>query len=302
MLTSFFGKSKPVNFIMVSIYVIIGYFFWSIINLDEITTIQFLPKQLLILTAILFSVFLLNFIVKKNHLTENNTYSIFFLACFMLLLPEFFFNADIILSNILLMLAFRRILSFSSEKNIEKKILDASIWITTASFFYSWCILFFIVLFIAVFQRGSKNSKTILIPFVGFLSVGIIVTVINLLFNDKFLWFLDIDTSINFNFQEYDSISFIIPISVIFILLIWTFIQKLISASGILLKDKANFILLTLIIIISVVIILFTPNKNGSEFIYLMAPLAVFTANFVEKLSVFWIKESLLWLVLLLPI
>lgn len=302
MLTSFFGKSKPVNFIMVSIYLIIGYFYRSLIVLEDTNGFPFFQKTTFLLLISLFTIFLLNFIVRKNNLTENNTYSIFFIACFMVLIPEFFFNIEIIISNLFLLFAFRRILSMSSEKNMEKKVLDASIWITVAALFYFWCILFFIVLFIAVFQNSSKNYKLILIPFVGFISVFILVSAVKLLLNGSFLWFLDTDTNLSLTFHAYNSIPLIITILIFSILLIWTLIHKITNFSEIRLKDKANFVLLAIIVLISIIIILLIPNKKGAEFLYLMFPLAVFTTNIIEKLTRSWIKELFLWIALLLPI
>lgn len=302
MLTSFFSKSKPINFILVSTYLIVGWFFSSIRILDETEGFPFFQKQTLLLLICIFSILLFNFIVKKNNLTENNTYSIFFFACFMLLIPIFFNNLEVLVVNVLLLLSFRRILSLNSEKNMEKKILDASIWITLAAFYYFWCILFFIVLFIAIIQQRSKNYKLILIPFVGFLSMLVLATSYNLFIENSFLWILKIDRSISLDFQTYDKISLIIPISILAILLILTFFQKVISFSEIRLKEKSNATLLILILLINVVSILLIPNKNGSEFLYLMAPLAILTTNSIEKLHILWIKELVLWLALISPI
>ena len=302
MLTSFFSKSKPINFILVSTYLIVGCFFSSISILDETGGFSFFQKQTLLLLVCIFSVLLLNFIVRKNSLTENNTYSIFFFACFMLFIPLLFNNLEVLLVNLLLLLVFRRILSLTSEKNIEKKNLDASIWITFAAIFYFWFILFFIVLFIAIIQKRSKNYKLILIPFVGFLSILVLATSYNLIQGNSFLWFLNIDRSISLDFQSYDKILLIIPISIFAILLILTLFQKAITFSEIRLKEKSNATLLILILLISVISILLIPTKNGSEFLYLMAPLAILTANFIEKLHTLWIKELLLWLALISPI
>ncbi len=302
MLTSFFGKSKPVNFIIVSIYIIIGWFLRTLIDIEYITVASFFQTQTVLLLIILFSVFLLNFIIRKNKLTENNTYTILFFACFIMLFSELFFQSNIIISNVLLLLAFRRFMSLNSGINIEKKILDASIWITIATLFYFWCILFFIVLLVAVFQLRLKNYKLILIPFVGFSSVIIIITTIKLVLNNSFLWFLEMDTSLNLDFLKYDSLLLIIPISFLILLLILTLIQKLINFSEIRLKDKSNSFLLILMLIISAIVVLFIPNKNGAEFLYLMAPLAIFTTNFMEKTTLFWVKELFLWIVVVFPL
>ncbi len=302
MLTSFFGKSKPVNFIIASIYIILGWFYWfSLVN-EQVTAISFFKTQTVFLFITLFSVFLLNFIIKKNKLTETNTYSILFFGSFILLFPELFFQSKVIIPNLFLLFAYRRIMSLYSGLNMEKKILDASIWITIASLFYFWCILFFIVLFVAVFQIGSKNYKLTLIPFVGFIAVIIILTAIKVLLTNSFLWFSEVDTSFSLDFQSYDSLSLIVPISFLIFLLILTLFQKLINFSEVRLIDKSNSFLLILILLISVIIILFIPNKNGAEFLYIMAPLAIFTTNFIEKTTQYWVKELFLWVLVVLPI
>ncbi len=302
MLTSFFGKSKPINFILVSMYVVMGCVFYFINVMDKTEGFPFFQKQTLLLLGCLFSVFLLNFIVKKNSLTQNNTYSIFFFACFMLLIPILFNNTEVIISSVFLLLAYRRILSLTSEKNLEKKILDASIWITLAALLYFWCILFFIVLFVAIIQQRSENYKLTLIPFVGFFSVIVLATSYNLIQGNSFLWFLNIDRKISLDFQIYERTTLIVPISILAILLVLTLFRKVIRFSETRLKEKSNTTLLILILLISVALILLTPIKNGSEFLYLMAPLAIFTANFIEKAQTFWVKELFLWLAFTVPI
>jgi len=302
MLTSFFGKSKPINFIMVSVFIIIGGLFNKTLDIEQFTTLSFFKTHIVLLLFILFSVFLLNFIIRKNKLTETNTYTILCFGCFILLFPELFFRSDIIISNILILLAFRRIMSLNSGINMEKKILDASIWITIASLFYFWCILYFLVLFVGVFQLRLKNYKLILIPFVGHLSVIIILIAVKLVFNNSFLWFLEMDTGLSLDFQKYDSLPLIIPISFLILMIALSLIHKLFNFSEIRLIDKSNSFLLILILFTSAIVIIFFPNKNGAEFLYIMAPLAIISTNFIEKSTLLWVKELFLWIVVALPI
>ena len=302
MLTSFFGKSKPVNFIIVSVIIILVWFYWSLTTLEQITSGSFFKMHTALLFVILFTVFLLNFIIRKNNLTGINTFSVFSFGCFILLFPELFFQSKVIFANLFLLFAFRRIMSLNSGLNVEKKILDASIWITIASLFYFWCIVFFIVLFVSVFQLRSKNYKLILIPFVGVSAIIIIITALKLVFTNSFLWYLEVDTSLSLDFQNYASRPLIIPVLFLCLLLIWTLTHKLIKFSEIRLKDKSNSYLLILILIISAITILIVPNKNGAELMYIMAPLAILTSNFIEKSTLFWVKEMFLWVLVSFPI
>lgn len=302
MLTNFFGKSKPINFILLSLYLLLGnlfYFFTKINSLDGWFVFQ---NQFLLFLAEVFTLLLLNFIVKKNSLTLNNTYSVYFFTCFLLLIPMVFIQTDMVISNIFLLFSFRRLISLSSEKNREKKILDASIWISLSSLFYFWNLLYFIVLLIAIVQQRSKNYKLILIPFIGFLSVLITSTAYQILQSNSLWWFLEIPLEINLDFSRYQTPYLTAVITILTFVTLISLLIKLVRFSEIRIKEKSKSTLIIAITLVSIVTIVLIPNKNGAELIYLMAPLAILTANFLDSLETNWIKELFLWLLLISPI
>ena len=150
MLTSFFGKSKPINYILLSIAIIVGYFsklltgqeLW--LGAGFFTTIG---TRGVVVFLMVFAVLLLDFIIRKNTVTKNNTFAILLFVLFVLLVPEVYKSPTLILANIFVLLATRRILSLTTEKNTVKKIFDATMYITFASFCYGWSLLFFLVLY-----------------------------------------------------------------------------------------------------------------------------------------------------------
>lgn len=301
MLTSFFSKSKPFNFILVSVYLIIGYFFYLFFKGNLEISVPLLFQISLSLVTYFFLVFLLNFIIKKNKLTKNNTYSILFFSAFIIMFPAVFKESNVVLSNIFLLLALRRMLSLPSEINTKKKILDASLWISVAALFNFWSILFFAVLFFAVFERASKNYKYILIPFVGFLSVFTLTTVYYLLVNDSFLWFLELNTAIGFDFYEYKLPQLMVSILFVTTILLTSIIKKRFIKTTIPLKEKSKNRLLFYTLLIGLLLILISPNKNGSEFLFLFAPLSIFASSYIETTKKAWISEITLWITVLLP-
>ncbi len=123
MLTSFFGKSKPINFLIVSMFIIIGCFFRIIIDTGEQYNLQIFTRQFITLLICFFSLFLLNFIIRKNRLTKINAYPILLFSCLIILIPAIFSETNLLLANLFLLLSLRRILSLTSEKNLEKKFL-----------------------------------------------------------------------------------------------------------------------------------------------------------------------------------
>ena len=164
MLTNFFSNSKPFHFILISLLLFVGYTFYnfqiSSFENDFIRLIQLTFKfGLYIILMLIFG-----FVIKKNNLTQINSYALFIFICLLLLTPNVFQNSKPILSTVFILLALRRILSFNSKKNIQKKILDASLWIGIATLFYFWSILFLLVLYAALIQLASKNFKLFLIP------------------------------------------------------------------------------------------------------------------------------------------
>jgi hypothetical protein len=255
----------------------------------------------LILVGYLVLLFLLNFIIKKNKLTKNNSYAILFFSSFLLMFPSVLEEYRLLFSNLFLMLSLRRIISLPSGKNTEKKILDASIWIAIATLFYFWSILFLVVLIVAIFKTNIKKWKLLFIPLVGFSSVFVLTTVFYLLKNDDLFWFLGLDTSFGFSFSNYSSYFLLIPISFLAITLIVSFFQKTINKTPVPLKEKLKFNILFIYLFVSIILPLIVPNKNGSEFIFLCTPLAILVANFIESRIKFWIKETYIWIAITFP-
>ena len=217
------------------------------------------------------------------------------------MIPFFFNDSNLAFSFFFLLLALRRILSISSQKNIEKKILDASIWITIAALFYFWSILFFIILFIAIIQLTSTNYKLVFIPFVGFTSVIMLTSVYHTMVNNDIWSFLEYKDQISFDFSPYYSLKIIIPS--IFILLsgIFTFVYKSITISKTPLKEKSTHWILFFFLLIGIILIVLKNNKNGSELLFLLVPISIFTANFIDSIDKKWISELFLWFAFILP-
>jgi hypothetical protein len=311
MLTSFFGKSIPLNYLVLSIFIVAGYLMGAISGSEIVISpyLLFVHSAFIILSIL--TMMLLDFIIRKNHLTRTNTYAILFFTCFLIMLPVIFLQHKMLLTNAFLILALRRIMSLRSDKNSTKKILDASVWITVASLFYFWSLLFFIPLWIAIIQKPNSNYKQMLVPFTGFLAVFITNTAYQLLVNDSFAWFFNWKQTVSFDFSKYNSASILIPISVIIAFYIWTSVYRIRSLSWVSLKEKSNYLLLLYVSITSLSIALMSHEKTGAEILFILAPVSIIAANYIENfgaeryvkkdVSEFWFKEILLWLVVILP-
>ena len=152
MLTNFFSNSKPFHFILISLLLFVGYTFHnfqiSSFDNDFIWLIQLTFKfGLYIILMLIFG-----FIIKKNNLTQINSYALFIFICLLLLTPNVFQNSKPILSTVFILLALRRILSFNSKKKHSKKNIGR--------FFMDWYCNIFLFLEYIVFTRFICSFNT----------------------------------------------------------------------------------------------------------------------------------------------
>lgn len=310
MLTSFFGKSKPVHFLILGAFISVAFIWALFIESDVSIKANSILYSALILAVTLLSVFLLDFIVSKNHLTRRNAFAIFFYSCFMVMLPIVFLHSEILWANIFLLLALRRIISLSNDTNSEKKILDTAVWTTVASLFYFWSLLFFIPLWIAIVQKPNLTYKQMLIPIVGFFAVLLINTAYQVMVYGTFGWLFEWKQPIDLDFSAYNSVRVLIPATLVLTFLIFMWVYSLRSLTSVSLKEKSNYIIFFIVIATTLTIAMCGSNKDGSELIFLFAPTAILCANYIEgseklgygkkDVTEYWFKETLLWVVALL--
>ena len=302
MLTNFFSNSKPFNFILISLLLFVGYTFHnfqiSSFENDFIWLIQLTFKfGLYIILMLIFG-----FIIKKNNLTQINSYALFIFVCLLLLMPNVFQNSKPILSTGFILLALRRILSFNSKKNIQKKILDASLWIGIATLFYFWSILFLLVLYAALIQLASKNFKLFLIPIIGMFVVFIICTIYFLYLDNNMYWFTDYENFTSFDFSSYKLLKNFFSLFVILLMIVISLVFKFLNFTKTPLRKKSKYWIIIFTLITGIIIVILTAQKNGIELIFTIVPISILFSNFIEALQRKWVSEVMLWLILIAPI
>ena len=226
-------------------------------------TLTWAAEHLFFIGASVFLMLLLDFLIRKNNLTRNNTYGILFLSCFLLALPEIFQERNILVANIFILLSLRKILSFRNNKNIDKKILDATVWIMMASFFYFWSLLFFFVLYVALVRKPETKYKQLLIPITGFFGMFAIATAYYFLMSNSFSWFFAWKSTIGLNFSEYNKFEILLPVAVIIAFLIWTGLWRFFKLASMQKKERPNAFIVFVSLITGVFIALTSPEKTS---------------------------------------
>lgn len=301
MLTSFFGKSSPINFLLLSIFITIFCVLKYLLVSDFIFQLEEFITFLTIIVLLVFSMLLLDFIIRKNYLNTSNTFAIFIFSCVVAMLPVTQ-HLGIIIAQFFLLLALRRIFSMSSEKRMEKKILDASLWILLASYFFFWSVLLFILLYIAIVNLNKKSLRYLLIPMAGLFGMTLIAATFFLLKVNSFAWLSEFAKPISYDFTAYGSIDLIVFLTFFFSVLIWSIFYRISKLADTPKKFRSNYLLVIFSAVTCFLITLFSEIKIGTELIFLAAPSAMSIAGYLEKKGDIWFKELLLWTFLLLPI
>lgn len=302
MLTSFFGKSAPLNFVLLSSYIFVICLLHFVLDADAVFNLVNIGKFAAIAALFVFSILLLDFTIRKNGLTLLNTYAIFIFSCAVAILCGFIEEPKMVVANVFLLLALRRMFSLQASKNSERKILDASIWIILASVFYFWSLLLFVGLYVAILLKPQKVFRYYLVPLVAIIGIFLIATAYHFIMEQSFGWFVNWLGDTSFDFTNYAQMKLLVFISFMAALLIWTLITKIKDISSGAKKSRPNNILEIYVLAALLLVVLFSSEKTGGEFLFMLAPAAIIIAGYLEKKSDIWFKEVLLWVFVLLPI
>ena len=110
MLANFFGKSNPVNFIVI-FSIFLGVFFTNSISSIPLVSLNFSLVLEHVLTLFLFLVFFFfyNFILSKNKFTLYNSYGFLIFVLLFGFFPDTMLNRGELFLNILILVDLRRV-------------------------------------------------------------------------------------------------------------------------------------------------------------------------------------------------
>ncbi|WP_253786523.1 DUF6427 family protein [Flavobacterium sp. HSC-32F16] len=285
MITSVFKKSTPLNYSLVVILILVFFFMFQIRETAWINSYFTIFQKISLLCFIFASFFMVNFIVKKNGLSKDNGYAIFFYLLFILFFPTIFNNSNVVYANFFILLALRRLISLQSLKASKEKIFDASFWIFVASLFQFWSILFLILVFISIVFHVSRDYRNWVLPFIALLAVAIIFLMISLMFHiDTVKFFYDravIDFSINYFKDNYENGALSIYAAVV-VFFVFSMLTTLSNRPQIV---HTSYKKVVACFFIAVLVYIISPDKSNDLLLFSIAPLAIMAASHVEYMQ-----------------
>lgn len=301
MITSIFNKSKSINYIIVFFIIVLAFLTARKSIVLEAISVVFIFKQLAVFGICILTVLVFNFIITKNSLTKTNNFEIVLFSLFLLTMVQTTNNTQILLSNLLVLLGLRRIISLRSQKNIKNKLFEGALFIALASLFYFWAILFFVAILFSLIFYSDNNIKHWVIPFLGVATVFSIGVGASIVIYDDFFGVFKSSRGISYDYSSYNSIKYLVAITMLFSFGIWSSIFYLQNIKKKKRDLRPSFKIIIIAAIMAFALILLAPNKAGSEFLFLFAPLALIVTNYIEIVDDKWFKEIFLGILLGTP-
>lgn len=282
MITSVFRKSTPLNFLLVGILMLFFFLTFQFQDLSWLNSYFLIVTKGGVFCLLLASIFITNFVAKKNGLSKDSTFTIFFYFLFLLFFPSILNNINLIASNFFILLALRRLISLQSLKASKEKIFDASFWIFLAALFHFWSIIFIILVFISIIFHVSRDYRNWILPFIAFFIVVVLFLIFATLFNLNGIEYLlkSIQTNFEINYftNNYQNGALSIYATMALFFLVSMF--NTLSNRPQLLHTSYKKIIASFFI--GVVIYIVSANKSNDLLIFTIAPLAIMASSHIE--------------------
>ncbi|TDE04336.1 DUF6427 family protein [Flavobacterium sandaracinum] len=282
MITSVFRKSTPLNFSLVLILMLIFFLLFQIQDLSWTNSFLLMLSKGGLLCLLLASMFITDFVAKKNGLSKDSTYTIFFYFLLLLFFPTVLDNLSLILSNFFILLALRRLISLQSLKASKEKIFDASLWIFLATLFHFWSIIFIVLVFISIIFHVSRDYRNWILPFIAFFITSIIFLVYATVFNVNVLEYITNSVTTNFSIDYFTNNYQNAALSIYATIALFFLVSMFATLSGRPQLLHTSFKKIIASFFIGVLIFLISSNKSNDLLIFTVAPLAIMATSYIE--------------------
>lgn len=302
MIANFFNKTKPATIFILAALLFVYYFTATFFLNSAELSFNFLIKRISFFIFIALLLLIVNFIVKKNKLTKDNSYALLLMVFLLGTFPEAMFSYKIVLANIALLLGFRKIYSLRSGVDTKLKLFDACFWIGIATLIYTWSIFYVLLVYLGMIIHQKLTVKNLFIPIVGFVTPMIIYFTYCLYFEDAAFFYNKFNYEINLDFSYYTSLKLLIPVIFLSIALLWSLFKvtpKVVSVRN---NFKFSWDVLINHLLISATIVVLAPTKNGSELFFVIFPTAVIVANLMHYIKSKIFKNAILYSFLLISV
>ena len=291
MITSLFRKSTPFNYALVALLMLTFFFLYHFQDINGMESLIVILQKTGLFFLLLGSLFLTNFMAKKNGLSRDSTYVVLFYFLLLLFFPSILNNPNLLLSNFFILLALRRLISLQSLQFPKEKIFDASAWVFIAALFHFWSILFIILVFVSILFHVARDYRIWLLPFLAFFSISVLFLLFAILFDKNAIGNLLQSTYADYNIEyftnNYQNVAFSIFVAIALFFLVS--LQLTFSSKPIIVHASYKKIIISFFIGVAIFII--SPDKSNDLLVFTFASLAIMATSHIETTQVKLQKE-----------
>ncbi|WP_420603483.1 DUF6427 family protein [Flagellimonas sp.] len=290
MISSFFGKTKPINYIVLSVFLFLFYVVYLFFGADRGLTLDTLPSDSLVLGTLLLSIYVISRMVKTEKVTGLSSFAILFFTLLLGVFSDALGDSNAIFANFFLLLAIWRLLAIKSVRNVKHKIFDASFLICAASLFYDWALIFMILVFVGINVYDRKPPKNWMVPFLAMVTV-LILSFTTLIVYDSLDFFenhyrFTIDFLSNDFLGQDGIVKLLIYLSIMLAIMFLVFLKVRKKGGGKLVLLRMVFLAFVLGAAVS-----FLRFNEASPVLITFFPAAVFLTNYLETIKKAKLRE-----------
>lgn len=295
MISGIFGKTKPINYVLLLGFIFILYWFVYFYVSNNSAEPAVIVWQSLVLLVLLFSVLVINFVVNRNQITSANSYVALYFILLILIFSRSVTDNNAIFCSFFLLLACRRLLSLRSLKNIKLKIMDATLWVLVASLFYDWAILFLILVYIAIYIYEPKNLRNWLVPLVSIIVFVLLSYAVLILANNEGYLLQHYKFQLDNIREVFTDWKLNTKLIIYALLTAVTALAVFLKSGKLGLGRIINLRVITLYFALSIVVIILSLMAGDLPVLISFFPGAVFLGKYVEMIKRKKIKEVVLY-------
>ena len=282
MITSVFRKSTPINLILVVFLMLVFFLIYQFQDFSWTNSLFLILKKAGLFFVLIASLFMTDFITKRNGLSKDSSYTILFYFLFVLFFPTILNNTNLLIANFFVLLAIRRLVSLQSLKASKEKIFDASLWIFIASLFHFWCIIFILLVFISIIFHASRDYRNWVLPFIAFFIVGIIFALYTTIFNESAMDYVNLNAVTNLKMDYFTNNYQNLALSIFTTVTLFFVGSMLITFPHRPLILHTSYKTIISFLIIGVLIFVISSNKSNDLLLFTFAPLSIMASAHIE--------------------
>ncbi len=294
MISTIFGKTKPVNFIIVFAFLFVLYLIAHVVHLQSDVSLYLILSKLVLILVLFASVFVGDLIVKRNKLTAANSFTILFYGLLVAVFVESLLDAKAIICSFFLLLATQRIISMRLSKTLRSKIFDATLAILVASLCYDWALLYMLLVYAAVLIYDAKNLRNWFVPLVGFFTFFMVLLSILIVIGETDFLKSHYQFKISFNTPYFSSWTVALKLGIYVLIGLFLGIFSFLRLGKAGLGQLTTYRLLGFSFLIGLCIHLISVSAIKQPIMLTFFPVAVFISNYVDALKKANIKEIFL--------